>query len=312
MRSTNKHGFVEINQLSIWQVIQTPGVTDLVIDGAGYACADYGAGFQEIESPFGTDQDLSEAIIQLSLDAGSRIDIAKPVADFVYRGARFHAVLPFGLSDKPLLSIRVHPVEPQTLESLQAAGMFSNQQLDWLRRQITQKKNIVFSGPTGVGKTTLLRALLSEVAERVICIEQTPELFLAPPAIALTEREANQEGVGQIELDELIIHALRMRPDRIVVGEVRSKEFRVLLQAINNGHEGTLTTLHANNLESVAERLLVLGLLGNLTADLTSRLVAQSIDYVIQLGKAGNQRVITGIGQPIMTPSGLRVQRVEI
>ncbi|HAE74249.1 MAG TPA: hypothetical protein DCG44_03480, partial [Candidatus Aquiluna sp.] len=174
MRSTNKHGFVEINQLSIWQVIQSPGVTDLVIDGAGYACADYGAGFQEIESPFGTDQDLSEAIIQLSLDAGSRIDIAKPVADFVYRGARFHAVLPFGLSDKPLLSIRVHPVEPQTLESLQAAGMFSNQQLDWLRRQITHKKNIVFSGPTGVGKTTLLRALLTEVSERAICIEQTP------------------------------------------------------------------------------------------------------------------------------------------
>ena len=158
----------------------------------------------------------------------------------------------------------------------------------------------------------MLRALLSEVTERVICIEQTPELFLAPPAIALTEREANQEGVGQIELDELIIHALRMRPDRIVVGEVRSKEFRVLLQAINNGHEGTLTTLHANNLESVAERLLVLGLLGNLTADLTSRLVAQSIDYVVQLGKEGHQRVITGIGQPIMTPSGLRVQRVAI
>ena len=144
MRSTNKHVFVEINQLSIWQVIQTPGVTDLVMDGAGYARADYGAGFQEIESPFGTDQDLSEAIIQLALDAGSRIDISKPVADFVYRGARFHAVLPFGLSDKPLLSIRVHPSKPQTLESLQSAGMFSNQQLDWLRRQITQKKKHSF------------------------------------------------------------------------------------------------------------------------------------------------------------------------
>ena len=301
---------MEINQLSIWQVIDTLGVTDLVIDGASYARADYGSGLQDIKSPFITDQDLSEVIIQLALDAGSRIDIAKPVADFVYRGARFHAVLPFGLSDKPLLSIRVHPRKPQTLESLQSAGMFSNRRLDWLRQQIFRKKNIVFSGPTGVGKTTLLRSLLSEVTERVICIEQTPELFLAPPAIALTEREANQEGVGQIQLDELIVHALRMRPDRIVVGEVRSKEFRVLLQAINNGHEGTLTTLHANNLESVAERLLVLGLLGNLTSELTSRLVSQSIDYVVQLGKKGNQRVIAGIGQPIMPPTGLVVQRV--
>jgi pilus assembly protein CpaF len=303
---------VEINQLSIWQIIDTPGVTDLVIDGASYARADYGFGFQDVESPFITDQDLSEAGIQLALDAGSRIDIAKPVADFVYRGARFHAILPFGLSDKPLLSIRVHPRKSQTLESLQSAGMFSNHELDWLRQQISRKKNIIFSGPTGVGKTTLLRSLLSEVTERVICIEQTPELFLAPPAIALTEREANQEGVGQIELDELIVHALRMRPDRIVVGEVRSKEFRVLLQAINNGHEGTLTTLHANNLESVAERLLVLGLLGNLTSELTSRLVSQSIDYVVQLGQKGNQRVISGIGQPIMTPTGLVVQRVAI
>jgi pilus assembly protein CpaF len=153
---------------------------------------------------------------------------------------------------------------------------------------------------------------LSEVTERIICIEQTPELFLASPAIALTEREANQEGVGQIELDELIVHALRMRPDRIVVGEVRSKEFRVLLQAINNGHEGTLTTLHANTLESVAERLLVLGLLGNFSTELTSRLVTQSIDYVIQLGRAGNQRVIAGIGQPTMTASGLKIERVTI
>ncbi len=174
------------------------------------------------------------------------------------------------------------------------------------------KKKIGVSGPSGVRKTTLLRSLLSEVNERVICIEQTPELFLAPPAIALTEREANQEGVGQIELDELIVHALRMRPDRIVVGEVRSKEFRVLLQAINNGHEGTLTTLHANNLESVADRLLVLGLLGNLTSELTSRLVSQSVDYVVQLGKKGNQSVIAGIGQPIMTPTGLVVQKVAI
>lgn len=303
---------VETNQLSIWQIIETPGVTDLVLDGATQARADFGEGFQDFLPPFASDQALSAAIIQLALDAGSRIDIAKPVADFVYRGARFHAVLPFGLSDKPLLSIRVHPSKPQTVESLQASGMLASKETEWLRQQIKDKKNLVFSGPTGVGKTTLLRALLSEVTERIICIEQTPELFLASPAIALTEREANQEGVGQIELDELIVHALRMRPDRIVVGEVRSKEFRVLLQAINNGHEGTLTTLHANTLESVAERLLVLGLLGNFSTELTSRLVVQSIDYVIQLGRAGNQRVITGIGQPTMTASGLKIERVAI
>jgi len=296
----------------IWQIIQTPGVTDLVIDGFDFPRADFGNGFQHLPALYASDEEMCSEIISLALEAGSRIDIAKPVADFVYRGARFHAVLPFGLSTKPLLSIRVHPEDPHTLETLQLSGMLSTGQLNWLREQISKGKNIVFSGPTGVGKTTLVRAALKGSTERIICIEQTPELLLEAPAIALTERQANQEGVGQIELDELIIHALRMRPDRIVVGEVRSKEFRVLLQAINNGHRGTLTTLHANNLESVADRFLVLGLLGGFSTELTSRLVSQSIDYVVQLNRIGNQRAVSGIGIPKLVEGVLRVDEVVI
>ncbi|MDG2497454.1 MAG: ATPase, T2SS/T4P/T4SS family [Aquiluna sp.] len=296
----------------IWQIIETPGVTDLVVDGFDSARADFGEGFQNLPALYSSDQEMSQEIVSLALEAGSRIDIAKPVADFVYRGARFHAVLPFGLSTKPLLSIRIHPEDPHTLDSLQHSRMVSLAQVDWLRRQILNGKNIVFSGPTGVGKTTLLRAALRGSGERIICIEQTSELLLDAPAIALTEREANQEGVGQIELDELIIHALRMRPDRIVVGEVRSKEFRVLLQAINNGHRGTLTTLHANNLESVADRFLVLGILGGFNTELTSRLVSQSIDYVVQLNRIGNQRAVSGIGIPKLVEGVLRVDEVVI
>lgn len=294
----------------IWQIIETPGVTDLVVDGFDSARADFGQGFQDLPALYSSDEEMTRDIISLALEAGSRIDIAKPVADFVHRGARFHAVLPFGLSTKPLLSVRIHPEDPHTLQSLQESGMASLVQVEWLRRQILNGKNIVFSGPTGVGKTTLLRAALRGSRERIICIEQTPELLLEAPAIALTEREANQEGVGQIELDELIVHALRMRPDRIVVGEVRSKEFRVLLQAINNGHRGTLTTLHASNLESVADRFLVLGLLGGFSTELTSRLVSQSIDFVVQLAKVNNLRRISGIGRPFLAGGNLIVEEV--
>jgi len=294
----------------IWQIIEAPGVTDLVVNGFNSARADFGKGFEALPALYSDDEEMSREIIALALEAGSRIDIAKPVADFVYRGARFHAVLPFGLSSKPLLSIRVHPEDPHTLDSLQDSGMATSRQTEWLRQQILSGKNIVFSGPTGVGKTTLLRAALKGSQERIICIEQTPELLLDAPAIALTEREANQEGVGQIELDELIVHALRMRPDRIVVGEVRSKEFRVLLQAINNGHRGTLTTLHANSLESVADRFLVLGLLGGFSTELTSRLVAQSIDYVVQLNRVGNRREISGIGSPLLAQGNLVITQV--
>ena len=307
-----KHVVVQETTANLWQLIQTPGITDLVIDGSTLARADFGSGFQEVASGFESDDQLMSAIIQLALEAGSRIDIAKPVADFVLRGARFHAVLPFGLSTKPLLSIRIHPTEAKTLGDLEESGMLTDAQAIWLRQQIAGGKSMIFSGPTGVGKTTLLRSLLKNLNERIICIEQTPELFLDSPAISLTEREANQEGVGQIELDELIIHSLRMRPDRVVVGEVRSKEFRVLLQAINNGHSGTLTTLHATSLESISERLLVLGLLSGFSTELTRQLVAQSIDFVVQLERQNNHRFISGIGKPVLTGNKLEIQRLEI
>ena len=306
------HVLVRIETNALWQIIQTPGITDLVIDGSDLTRADFGSGFQVLAPIYKSDQEMVAAIVELALEAGSRIDIAKPVADFVLQGARFHAVLPFGLCAKLLLSIRVHAPETKSLEVLQTSGMLTLTQLAWLKEQVRGGKSMVLCGPTGVGKTTLLRALLQDSKERIICIEQTPELCLPAPAISLTERQANQEGAGQIELDELIVHALRMRPDRIVVGEVRSKEFRVLLQAINNGHSGTLTSLHATSLASSAERFLVLGLLGGFATELTERLVAQSIDFVVQLGRVNGKRLVTAIGRPVLSAAGLQIERLDI
>jgi pilus assembly protein CpaF len=298
--------------LEIKKLLSLSGITDLVINGTQSARADFGEGLTEIDNPFGNAQAMSMAMTQMALSAGARLDIAKPIADFSLYGARFHAVLAQGVSPIPLLSIRKHPVSQITLEHLVETGMVSSQQAIWLHEQVGLRRSILISGATSSGKTTLLRALLHGLGERVIAIEQTPELMLQPPAICLTERTANQEGAGSIGLDELVVHALRMRPDRVVVGEVRSKEFQVLLQAINNGHLGTMATIHASSLSQVAERALILGMLSGMQPELTQRLFASSVDLVLQLSRIDGVRTIESIGQPALVNGTLRIRELEL
>ena len=298
----------EIAQLK--QLLQLPGLSDLVFIGFDFAQADFGSGLEQIDSPFGSQQSMSALLISLALEAGSRLDIAKPIADFALFGARFNAVLPQGVSDKPLLSIRVHPNTQVTLDHLLEANMISREERVFLLSQLHNKKNILISGATSSGKTTLLQALLTALNERVLVLEQTPELRVLPPALAMTERISNQEGLGAISLAELVVSALRMRPDRIVVGEVRSKEFKVLLQAMNNGHTGTIATLHASSLQEIPQRVAMLGILSGLEVQLTSRMVATSVDLLIQLERTGNSRRITGFGTPILQEGELRVREV--
>jgi pilus assembly protein CpaF len=296
----------------IKRLLSLPGINDLVINGTDFAQADFGEGLTEIENPFVSNQALSLALAQMALTAGARLDIAKPIADFSLYGARFHAVLAQGVSPIPLLSIRKHKAAQIQLAHLVEAEMLTPPQASWIQKQVSEKRSLLISGATSSGKTTLLRALLSGNAERVIAIEQTPELMLQPPAICLTERIANQEGVGAISLDELVVHALRMRPDRIVVGEVRSREFQVLLQAINNGHLGTMATIHASSLDQVAERCLILGMASGMSAALTRRLVASSIDWVVQLERVAGKRRIKAVGYPLLTEGELIIRELEI
>lgn len=300
----------EVQELQ--RLLVLPGLSDLVLNGAGFAQADFGDGLTEIDNPFQDAQTLAATMSQLALEAGARLDIAKPIADFSLYGARFHAVLAQGVSQQPLLSIRKHIPQRITLSHLEEVGMLSSVQRSWLEEQVVLRKSILISGATSSGKTTLLRAMLAGLEERVIAIEQTPELFLQPPAIALTERIANQEGVGAISLDELVVHALRMRPDRIVVGEVRSKEFQVLLQAINNGHQGTMATLHASSLQQISERALILGLMSGMSETLTARLFAQSVDLLVQLANRDGQRCIEAIGQPRFIQGEIVIDELSI
>ena len=284
------------------ELVEDPKVRDLVISG-DYCAIDRGCGLEEIASPF-TTVELEGELRQLAFEAGERCDIAKPAADIAFDRFRIHAVLPFGISESPQLSLRVHPQQSLTLDQMVESGSLSSDCADWLRVAMREKKTIVFSGATGPGKTTLLRALLIEAAERIITIEQTAELRLPPPAVQLFSREANQEGVGEITLSELVTHSLRMRPDRLVVGEVRSLEFGALLQAISNGHPGSMTTLHATSLAQVADRFLILGKLSGLNANLTAMLVANSIDYVVQLQRGKSE---IALGSPSLSGSKLEI-----
>lgn len=279
------------------KLLAKPGLTDLILNGHQHTYIDVGQGLVRTSNPFSERPQLSQLLIDLGFQTGARIDMAKPISDFVINGIRFHAVLGHGVSEVPLVSIRKHPSTRIKLEHLAEVGMLTEPQLSFLRQALADKQNIVVAGATSSGKTTLLSALIAELDERVICIEQIPELVLREPAVSMHERPANQEGLGAISMQQLVIEALRMRPDRIVVGEVRGSEFGVLLQAMNNGHRGTMATLHCKSLADLPDRLLLLGLLSGFDQHLTEQLVKQSFDLVLQLDRIAGTRTLTQIGR---------------
>jgi pilus assembly protein CpaF len=219
-------------------------------------------------------------------------------------------VLGGSVSDETQISFRRHPNVQITLEHLLEAQMLEPRQADLLLQALEGQKTILICGPTGSGKTTLLSALIYESGQRVICIEQAPELTLQFPAVGLREREANQEGVGAIESSELLRHALRMRPDRIALGEVRGKEFGTLLLAINNGHSA-LATLHASSLEALPRRLSVLGLISGLDQSLIHGLLVGAVDVVVQLSSTLPRKVV-GIASLRMEAGSLKVVPIDL
>ncbi len=279
------------------KLLAKPGLTDLILNGHLHTYIDVGEGLVRTVNPFQNQQELTELLIELGFETGSRIDMAKPISDFMIGNFRFHAVLGHGVSEKPLVSIRRHPNIQVRLEHLVEVGMLTKRQLDILQTALKSRQNIVVAGATSSGKTTLLGALIAELNERVVCIEQIPELVIKEPAVSMHERPANQEGLGSIAMQQLVIEALRMRPDRIVVGEVRGSEFGVLLQAMNNGHRGTMATLHCKSLTDLPDRLLMLGMLSGFDRALTEQMVSQSFDLVLQLEKLQGVRTLTNIGR---------------
>ncbi len=293
-----------------FQNLLTQGVTDLLVQGPKLAQIDRGSGLESIAVDFGSESELRAMAIELALENGARADIAKPISDFSVGNVRCQVVLGGSVSDETQISFRRHPNVQITLEHLLEAQMLEPRQAELLLEALESQKTILICGPTGSGKTTLLSALIYESGQRVICIEQTPELSLQFPAVGLREREANQEGVGAIDSSELLRHALRMRPDRIALGEVRGKEFGTLLLAVNNGHSA-LATLHASSLDALPRRLGVLGLISGLDQALLQGLLVGAVDAVVQLSSTLPRKVV-GIASLRMEAGSLKAVPIDL
>jgi pilus assembly protein CpaF len=284
-------------QLPTWliELIDNEHVTDILLSESE-SLVDYGAGLVQLTEFQVSESELAAIARELIELGGRRLDLANPFADVCLPGGlRVHAVLKSGCSSKTLLSIRLHQAKALTLSELFKSLSASQLQQTIIREIVDSGESFLISGPTGSGKTTLLRAMLSGATERVIAVEDVTELA-GNNIVCLQSRSVNVEGQGKITLEQLVREALRMRPDRIVVGEVRGLELMAMLQALNTGHRGA-TTIHANNLFQVPERL------STIKADLAIsdtaffKMIAAAFDWVIALeAKAGTRRV-SGIGK---------------
>ncbi len=271
-------------------LIHQADVTDVVVNGADEVWIDRGRGMERTSVTFNGEEEVRALAQRLATAAGRRLDEASPFVDAsLESGIRLHAVLaPISL-DGTLISLRVPRARAFTLENLIASGSVDADGAQWLHKIIDARVAFLISGGTGSGKTTILGALLGLVPtdERLVIVEDSAELRPGHPhAIRLQARPANLEGAGAITMQSLVRQTLRMRPDRIVIGEVRGAEVIDLMTALNTGHEGGCGTIHANSAADVPARIEALGLQAGLGRDAVHALLAAGLSVVIHLARS--------------------------
>ncbi|HEX2294034.1 MAG TPA: ATPase, T2SS/T4P/T4SS family [Actinomycetota bacterium] len=244
------------------EVMARDGVTDVLVNGPHDVWAEQDGELVRVAAEWPDAPSLRDFADRLLARGGASADVSSPIADArLPDGSRIHVVLPPIAPRGPLVSIRRFPQVRFTLDDLVARGMLPASEAVRLAGLVERRESIVVSGPTGSGKTTLLNALLSLVpeGERVVTIEETPELGpFASHVVSLAARPPNVEGAGGVDLAALVRASLRMRPDRIVVGEVRGAEAAAALAAMATGHEGSMLTLHARSAAEAPQRLAAL------------------------------------------------------
>jgi len=291
------------------ELLQNEQLSDLVINGHLDAFANIDGNWVSLENPFESAEELQHFAMELADSARRRLDFACPFADIAVGSLRYHLALPMS-GDRIHVSIRKHQSTRRDLESL------VENPIRWvpiLQELVRSKSNFIISGGTGAGKTTLLRAMLElEETSRIVTVEDVAELELSNPnVVSLQTRQANTDGAGQIDLQRLVVESLRMKPDRIAVGEVRGAELVPMLQALNSGHRGSATTIHANRAEDVPARLIGIGLLGGLSPATTAHLSASAFDGVIALGARSRGIRILSIASFELTKESKLVTRNE-
>ncbi len=282
-------------------LLRTPGATDVLVNGPDRIYLDRGRGLELTGVRLPDDEAVRRLAQRLAASGGRRLDDATPYVDLrLPDGTRFHAVLAPVSRPGTVLSLRVPRARAFTLAELVAEGAVPEDGAWLLRRIIESRLAFVVSGGTGSGKTTLLNALLSLVddGERLVLVEDASELRPEHPhVVALEARPPNVEGAGEITLRTLVRQALRMRPDRLVVGEVRGAEVTDLLAAMNTGHEGGCATIHANSAADVPGRIEGLALAAGMPLPAVHSQLASALDVVIHLGSGpGGRRAVREVG----------------
>lgn len=281
-------------------LLDLPGVTDVLVNGSGGVWVDDGTGLRRVDCPVGDGEDVRRLATRLAGLAGRRLDDASPFVDgCLPGGVRLHAILPPLVPAGAHISLRVPRRQAPTVADLAAWGSVPPQAEALLRAIVAAKASYVVTGGTGSGKTTLLAALLAEVpaAERLVIVEDVRELVVPHPhAVRLEARTPNVEGRGGVDLTTLVRQSLRMRPDRLIVGEVRGAEVRELLTALNTGHEGGAGTLHANRVEDVVTRFEALGALAGMAPAATRAQLASAVQAVVHLRRTAQGRRVETIG----------------
>jgi pilus assembly protein CpaF len=277
-----------------------PEVTDVFVNGAHDVWVDRGAGPVRHGAPGLDEVAVRDLAVRLVALGGRHIDEASPCVDTrLHDGIRVHAVLPPISPCGTLLSIRVPHATTLTVADLRAAGFFELVPAASVVALVEARVNLLITGAAGSGKTTLLSALLSEAdaGERIVAIEDVAELRVRHPHfVSLEARQANLEGAGGIGLARLVREALRMRPDRLVLGECRGEEVRDLLGALNTGHDGGAGTLHANSLDDVPARLEALGALAGLDPTAVARQAVSAIGAVLHVERRRGMRRLAQLG----------------
>ncbi|MBY9074409.1 TadA family conjugal transfer-associated ATPase [Nocardioides sp. WL0053] len=275
-------------------LLRLDGVTDVLVNGPGQVFVDRGNGLEPTSVRFPDDGAVRRLAQRLASSGGRRLDDATPYVDLrLPDGTRFHAVLAPVSRPGTLLSLRVPRRRGFDLAGLVGTGTVCEEGADLLRRIVDRRLAFLVSGGTGSGKTTLLAALLSLVdpTHRLVLVEDASELRPQHPhVVALEARPANVEGAGAVPLQLLVRQALRMRPDRIVVGEVRGAEVADLLAAMNTGHEGGCGTLHANSSGDVPARIEALAMAAGLPRAAAHSQLASALDVVVHVGRSSGRR----------------------
>ncbi len=303
--------FHAVRQLGLLQeLIDNPDITEIMVNGTSGIFVEKKGRLQKLDIRFDSAEKLKQIIRQITSQCNRVVNEASPIVDArLSDGARVNVVLDPVAVNGPILTIRRFPSKPITMEQLIAMGSVTEECRDWLKDKVEAGCNILVSGGTGSGKTTFLNVLSQFIPkeERVITIEDSAELQLngIPNLVSLETRNANVEGCKEITIRDLIKTSLRMRPDRIIVGEVRGKEAVDMLQSVNVGHSA-MTTVHANSVRDVVSRLETMVLMGmEMPVTAIRKQIVSGFDIMVHLGRLRNgSRKVLEIAEPVGFENG--------